>query len=74
MGIDIGLDRIRLPGPVSQELKVQLVTDCVGVRIHLPHNSKQRSQNRARPPKKKLTFIQHLKQKIEGVRPHAKLT
>lgn len=73
MGIDIGLDRIRLPGPVSQELKVQLVTDCVGVRIHLPHNSKQRSENRA-SQKKKLTFIQHLKQKIEGVRPHAKLT
>ena len=41
MDVDIGLDRVRLPAPVSQELKVQLVSDTVGVGIHLPPNLKQ---------------------------------
>lgn len=45
MYVDIGLDRVRLPAPISQELKVQLVADSVGVGIHLPPNSKQMSEN-----------------------------
>lgn len=42
--IDIGLDRVRLSGPIPQELKVQLVTNGIRVGIHLQHNSVQTNE------------------------------
>lgn len=35
MSIDVGLDGVRLAGPVAQELEIELVTHRVGVGVHL---------------------------------------
>lgn len=41
MGVYISLNGVRLSRPISQELKVQLVTNLVSVRVHLQYQRNQ---------------------------------